>query len=80
MSLLFLLLQEPTAHFEAAQQGIGPYALTFMLVSMGAVTALTAWCYYRILSTRTHFDPDGTGPAHAPVPGEVEREERHPGR
>lgn len=65
--------QPPVA---AAQEGIGPYALVFMLMSMGAVTLLTAWCFFRILSTRRHFDPDGTGPAHAPVRGEVEERER----
>jgi hypothetical protein len=26
-----------------------PFALTFMLVSMTAVTTLAAWCMYRIL-------------------------------
>ncbi len=28
---------------------ITPFAWGFMLVSMGSVTALTAYCYYRIL-------------------------------
>jgi hypothetical protein len=28
---------------------ITPFAWVFMLVSMGSVTALTAYCYYRIL-------------------------------
>jgi hypothetical protein len=72
--MLFLTawLQTPPPA-EAAQPGIGPYALIFMLLSMGAVTALTIWCYWRIMATRRHFDPDGTGPAHAPVPGEVEK-------
>ena len=26
-----------------------PFALAFMLISMSAVTALAAWCMYRIL-------------------------------
>ena len=26
-----------------------PFALFFMLISMGTVTTLTAYCYYRIL-------------------------------
>jgi hypothetical protein len=40
---------------------------------MGSVLLLTAWCFTRILRGRDHFDPDGTGPARSPVPGEVER-------
>lgn len=55
-------------------------ALAFMLFSMAVVTSLTAWCFWRILSDRKHFDPDGTGPAHAPEPGKLEREERGEGR
>jgi hypothetical protein len=54
-----------------AAAGIGAGALAFMLVSMGSVTILTVWCFYRILVTRRHFDPDGTGPGHAPVKGEA---------
>lgn len=46
--------------------------VAFMLVSMGAVTALTVWCFSRILKGKRHFDPDGTGPAHSPVQGSVE--------
>ncbi|HEY8470747.1 MAG TPA: hypothetical protein VIL18_13935 [Longimicrobiales bacterium] len=48
-------------------------ALVFMLGAMGAVTALTGWCFARILKGRRHFDPDGTGPAHSPVQGTAER-------
>lgn len=29
--------------------GLTPFALVFMLVSMGAVTVLMAYCYWRIL-------------------------------
>jgi cytochrome P450 len=54
---------------------IGPGALTFMVVGMGSVATLTAWCFYRILTTKQHFDPDGTGPAHTPVPGRAEQPE-----
>ena len=36
---------------------------------MAAVTSLTFWCFWRILSGKEHFDPDGTGPEHSPVPG-----------
>jgi hypothetical protein len=57
---------------EEAAAGMGPFAWVFMLSSMGAVTLLTAWCFLRVLTTRKHFDPDGTGPAHAPVPGAAE--------
>jgi hypothetical protein len=79
MMLMLALLQEAERVAEA-QQGIGPVALTFMLLSMGTVTLLAAWCFTRILSGRRHFDPDGTGPAHSPVAGEVEREDRPPRR
>jgi hypothetical protein len=59
---------------ERVGEGIGPGALAFMLVAMGIVLLLTGWCYWRILRTRTHFDPDGTGPAQPPVPGRVDPE------
>jgi hypothetical protein len=73
MTMILALVQagEQTA---AATAGIGAGALAFMLLSMGAVTALTAWCFYRVLRTRRHFDPDGTGPASPPVRGRVDRE------
>jgi hypothetical protein len=77
--IALVALQEVSEQVAIAQQGIGTYALVFMLLSMGAVTALTAWCYWRIMTTRRHFDPDGLGPAHSPVPGEVEKG-RPPGR
>lgn len=48
------------------------FSWVFMLVSMGAVITLTAWCYTRILRTRKHFDPDGTGPASPPISGRVD--------
>jgi len=67
-----------TAAEASAAEGIGPFALLFMIASMGAVTTLAAWCFWRILSTRSHFDPDGTGPAHSPVPGAVERQDDRP--
>jgi hypothetical protein len=59
---------------EGLEAGLTPFSWTFMLLSMGAVTALAAWCFARILRGRRHFDPDGTGPAHTPVKGRVERE------
>lgn len=49
------------------------FSWVFMLVSMGAVTTLTAYCFNRILRGKRHFDPDGTGPAHPPVPGRADR-------
>jgi hypothetical protein len=70
ISLAFVLLQVPA---EAAELGMGPFAWSFMLISMGAVTLLTAWCFTRVMRTRRHFDPDGTGPAVPPVPGDAEQ-------
>ena len=61
----------------AGSEGIGPGALAFMLISMGAVVGLTGWCFYQILRTKRHFDPDGTGPDRSPVAGEAERERGH---
>ncbi|MGH7457806.1 MAG: hypothetical protein ACREKN_01825 [Longimicrobiaceae bacterium] len=58
-----------------AQLAMDPFALVFMLVSVGAVTALAIWCFVRILGKPEHFDPDGTGPARSPVAGEVDVEE-----
>lgn len=70
---LILLLQEVVTPETRAARGLDGFALTFMLVSMLAVTSLTVWCFARILRGKEHFDPDGTGPAHAPVQGRVER-------
>jgi hypothetical protein len=74
ISLLALALLQSSAEARAAA-GLGPFSWLFMILSIGTVTTLTAWCFYRVLSTRTHFDPDGTGPAHPPVPGKVEQEQ-----
>ena len=49
------------------------FSWVFMLVSMGAVTVLTVWCFARILGGKEHFDPDGTGPESPPVPGRMDR-------
>jgi hypothetical protein len=75
VATIALVLLQSSAEARAAG-GLGPFAWVFMLGSIGAVTTLTAWCFYRVLSTKDHFDPDGTGPAHSPVPGQVELEER----
>lgn len=45
--------------------GLQPFALVFMLVSMGSVTALMAYCYWRILS-----DPDSAPGSRSVGPGE----------
>ena len=37
--------------------GLDPLAATFMLVSMGSVTALAAYCFWRVL-TAPPSDPD----------------------
>jgi hypothetical protein len=79
MIMLLVLLQEAERLAEA-QQGIGPIALAFMLISMAAVTTLTVWCFVRILSGRRHFDPDGTGPAHSPEPGDLHKRGAEPRR
>lgn len=49
------------------------FSWVFMLLSMGAVTLLAAWCFTRILRGKRHFDPDGTGPDVPPVPGRADR-------
>lgn len=49
--------------------GLTPFALAFMLVSMGTVTLLMIWCFWRILSG------DAAGGAAAPgVPAEEDRD------
>lgn len=65
---------QAAAAADSAAPGIGGGALAFMLICIGAVTLLTAWCYLKILGDKQHFDPDGTGPAKPPVEGKVERE------
>ncbi len=54
--------------------GLTPFALFFMLFSMGAVTALAAYCYWRILR-----EPGSAGGAAAAAPG-VEETGGDPGR
>jgi hypothetical protein len=49
-------------------------AMLFMALSWAAVLGTTGWAFYRLLSDKQHFDPDGTGPASPPVEGRVERE------
>jgi hypothetical protein len=76
LNLALLALQATTEGEVPPELTTG--ALLFMLVSMTAVTALTVWCFTRILRGKAHFDPDGTGPARPPVPGELEQRERRP--
>jgi hypothetical protein len=72
MLVLVSLLQDDRLR-RIAEEGIGPWAVLFMVVGMGSVALLTAWCYWRILRRPEHLDPDGTGPLDPPVPGEAER-------
>jgi hypothetical protein len=67
---LLTILQVTDPGFFGREGGISAGALAFMLTSMGLVVALTIWCFARILRTKEHFDPDGTGPARTPVQGE----------
>lgn len=53
---------------------ITPFAWFFMLLSMGAVSALAAYCYYRILSGPRRLPgepptPPGGGPVGGRPPG-----------
>lgn len=75
-----LMLQVDPDRFAHLAGGLDAFAWTFMLVSMGSATALMVWCFARILRTRKHFDPDGTGPAEPPVSGRLEQEGRKPAR
>ena len=67
------LIQAVTPESRAAA-GMDAFSWAFMLGSMACVSALTAWCFWRILGDKEHFDPDGTGPAHAPVQGHADRD------
>lgn len=54
--------------------GLTPFALVFMLLSMGAVTALAAYCYWRILR-----EPGSAGGAAAAAAPGVEETGGDPG-
>ena len=43
-------------------------AIIFMLISWTFVIGLVSWAFYRILTHKQHFDPDGIGPAAPPEP------------
>lgn len=70
MSTILLTLIQNIETAAGVEEGISAGALGFMLVSMGMVITLTIWCFSKILRTKEHFDPDGTGPARTPVPGQ----------
>jgi hypothetical protein len=72
IAMMFLVLMQVNDDLVAEVVSMDAFSWVFMLVSMGTVTTLTAWCFLRIMRTRRHFDPDGTGPASPPVPGRVE--------
>lgn len=72
MMTLALLLLQVREELVADVVEMDAFSWIFMLVSMGAVTTLTTWCYIRITRGRRHFDPDGTGPASPPVRGRVD--------
>lgn len=72
MMTLALLLQG-NQELVAEVVELDAFSWVFMIVSMGAVTTLTAWCFTRILRGRRHFDPDGIGPASPPVRGRMDR-------
>lgn len=71
MNLLAIVLIQGVDEMVAVEMTTG--ALVFMLACMAAVTGLVAWCFSRILNTKDHFDPDGTGPAQPPVAGREDR-------
>lgn len=73
--LIFMQAQEELV---AEVVELDAFSWIMMIVSMGSVTLLTVWCFYRILTSREHFDPDGTGPASPPVPGRVESRKSKP--
>lgn len=70
LQIAMVLLQNAVV---ADGSGMSTGALAFMVIAMGMVTAMLIWCFARILNTKEHFDPDGTGPAHPPVPGREDR-------
>lgn len=72
MTTLALLLLQVNDELVAEVVQMDAFSWVFMLVSMGAVTLLTIYCFNRILRDKKHFDPDGTGPEHPPVPGRTE--------
>lgn len=72
MTLLTIAVVIQEAAAPEAREGLTAFSWWFMLLSIGAVVGLTAWCYARILRRKEHLDPDGTGPARPPVSGSAD--------
>lgn len=72
MLITAIAILQGNEHLVADVVEMDLFSWVFMLTSMGAVTALAVWCFTRILTGKAHFDPDGTGPARAPVKGEAD--------
>ena len=70
-TILALAVQASPAA-EGTAGGLTTFSWSFMLISMGVVTLLTVYCFSRVIATKKHFDPDGTGPARPPIAGDVE--------
>ena len=50
--------------------GLTPFAWAFMLLSMGAVSWLAFWCFYRILTSGSSYGTEDSGPGRGgPTPG-----------
>lgn len=64
---MLMLLQNLT-EAETYAETMTPSAWVFLAVVWLAVVALNVFAFGRILRTREHFDPDGLGPEHPPVP------------
>lgn len=48
-------------------------AIAFMAGSWTVVLSLVAWSFYRLLTNKKHFDPDGIGPESPPAPGRAQK-------
>jgi len=62
---ILALAAQAVGETERAVEGMSNFALLFMLFSMGAVTALAAWCFYRILKGGLRFDSQAAEPTDA---------------
>ncbi len=65
------------AFAQAAETGIDGGALLFMLTSMAAVTALVAWCFYRVLRKPKPVNPGGIESGSSRASRGVEGRESH---
>ncbi len=48
-------------------------AIIFMAISWTFVLGLMAWSYRKIMRSKDHFDPDGTGPQKPPIRSKLEK-------